>query len=276
MSADRSADDFGSMLRRARERRGVSVRQLASATKISVAALEALEQNDISRLPGGIFSRAFVRSYAVEVGLDPEKTIQQFVDAFPGDVGGARQPAFARPDDNEAIESERRTAVTFLRLIALSVPIAAAVLYFATVGHRAPAPAAAAAAPVAQPVPAPRVSPAPGEAVSSAAAAGPASTASVAPASAAEPVERLTVGLTVTRPCWVSAIVDGHKTIERLFEAGERRTVEVHRELVITAGDASAVALTLNGAEARQLGRTGEVITARLDLANFKEYLAVR
>jgi hypothetical protein len=34
--------------------------------------------------------------------------------------------------------------------------------------------------------------------------------------------------------------------------------------------------LTLNGAEARPLGRTGEVITARLDLANFKEYLAVR
>jgi len=89
-------------------------------------------------------------------------------------------------------------------------------------------------------------------------------------------VERLTVGLTVTRPCWVSAIVDGQKTIERLFEAGEQRTVEVHRELVITAGDASAVALTLNGAEARPLGRTGEVITARLDLANFKEYLAVR
>jgi cytoskeletal protein RodZ len=51
-----------------RERRGVSLRQIANATKIGMSALEALERNDISRLPGGIFSRAFVRSYAVEVG----------------------------------------------------------------------------------------------------------------------------------------------------------------------------------------------------------------
>ena len=63
--------DFGGKLRLARERRGISLRQIAASTKISVGALEALERNDVSKLPGGIFSRAFVRSYAVEVGLDP-------------------------------------------------------------------------------------------------------------------------------------------------------------------------------------------------------------
>ena len=68
MSADRA--DFGSRLRAAREARGVSLRDIAAATKISVLVLEALERNDASRLPGGIFSRAFVRSYAKEVGLD--------------------------------------------------------------------------------------------------------------------------------------------------------------------------------------------------------------
>ena len=67
-------EDFGGKLRQARERRGISLRQIAASTKISAAALEALERNDISRLPGGIFSRAFVRSYAAEVGLDPDAT----------------------------------------------------------------------------------------------------------------------------------------------------------------------------------------------------------
>ena len=62
MVLDRASGDFGSRLRAARERRGVSLRQIATATKISVSALEALERNDLSRLPGGIFSRAFVRS----------------------------------------------------------------------------------------------------------------------------------------------------------------------------------------------------------------------
>ena len=83
MSSDRTPDDFGSRLRDTRERRGVSLRQIANATKISVSVLEALERNDISRLPGGIFGRAFVRSYATEVGLDPEETIRQFLEEFP-------------------------------------------------------------------------------------------------------------------------------------------------------------------------------------------------
>src|ERR687891_2863614 len=75
--------DFGTRMRRLREEKGVSLRQIADATKISIGALEALERNDIARLPGGIFSRAFVRSYAIEVGLDPEQTVRDFIERFP-------------------------------------------------------------------------------------------------------------------------------------------------------------------------------------------------
>src|SRR5438876_10411252 len=92
MAVDRTSSDFGGKLREARERRGVSLRQIANATKIAVAVLEALERNDISRLPGGIFGRAFVRSYAVEVGLDPERTIQEFITQFPLDSVVAGHP----------------------------------------------------------------------------------------------------------------------------------------------------------------------------------------
>jgi transcriptional regulator with XRE-family HTH domain len=60
--------DFGGKLRLARERRGISLRQIAASTKISIAALEALERNDMSKLPGGIFSNAVVRVVVIEVG----------------------------------------------------------------------------------------------------------------------------------------------------------------------------------------------------------------
>ena len=43
--------------------------------------------------------------------------------------------------------------------------------------------------------------------------------------------------------------------------------------MVMTAGDASAIAMTFNGAEARPLGKAGEVVTARFTLTNFKNYL---
>src|SRR5438093_3736285 len=127
MAFDRTAGDFGSKLRAARERRGLSLRQIAGATKISVSALEALERNDIARLPGGIFSRAFVRSYALEVGLDPEETIQEFMGQFPQDSVTAGHPTTAQFEDHEEVESDRRMASTFVRLVFVSIPVAAVV-----------------------------------------------------------------------------------------------------------------------------------------------------
>jgi transcriptional regulator with XRE-family HTH domain len=74
--------DFGARLRRARESRGLSLRDIANVTKISTLVLEALERGDAGRLPGGVFSRAFVREYAKQVGLDPEQAVRDFVEAF--------------------------------------------------------------------------------------------------------------------------------------------------------------------------------------------------
>src|SRR4026209_2203397 len=98
--------DFGGKLRQARERRGISLRQIAASTKISAGALEALERNDISKLPGGIFSRAFVRSYAVEVGLNPEETVREFLDRFQGEPPPASPAAPSPlPEDDTDFES---------------------------------------------------------------------------------------------------------------------------------------------------------------------------
>ena len=265
----------------------MTLRQIANATKISVGVLDALERNDISRLPGGIFGRAFVRSYAVEVGLDPEATIQDFIAQFPRDSVTQGHPTATQTDDNEKVESDRRMAGTFLSLIAISVPIAVVVLYFGTsAGRRATAqtpPPAAAGAPAAAPaekqpaetppssVAAPESAP---STVPAPAATAPSIETPAAPAPAARDV--LSVGLSVTRPCWVSATVDGQKKIDRLLAAGDRQTIEVHREIVLTAGDASAIDLTLNGAGARPLGRPGEVVTVRMNPANFKDYLQAR
>ena len=77
--------DFGGRLRVLREAHGVTLRDIAAATNISVAQLEALERNEIKRLPGGIFLRAIIRSYAQQIGADPESTVRDFIASFPGD-----------------------------------------------------------------------------------------------------------------------------------------------------------------------------------------------
>ncbi|OFW21829.1 MAG: hypothetical protein A3H97_08120 [Acidobacteria bacterium RIFCSPLOWO2_02_FULL_65_29] len=265
MAPERNPGGFGGTLREARERKGVSLRQIANTTKISMSALEALERNDISRLPGGIFSRAFVRAYAGEVGLEPEETIRDFIAHFPNDSVTAGHPNAARIEDSEALDSDRRMAATILRLVAVALPIAGIVLYFGMFGGRAlddqaeqrpavPARAAADTLPIsAHAFEAPPTAP---------------------PPAPTFPADRLTVGVSATALCWVSAIVDGQRVLARLLQAGERQELDVRRELVLTAGDAGGLVLTLNGAAARPLGRSGQVITTRLTLANFKDHLA--
>ena len=130
---DRARPDFGTSMRHLREERGVSLRQIADATKISVSALEALERNDISRLPGGIFSRAFVRAYATEVGLDPEQTVRDFMVQFPHDsvTAGSPHAPKASYDPDQPV---RRRPAAIAAVVAISVLIG--VILFFTLGAR--------------------------------------------------------------------------------------------------------------------------------------------
>jgi cytoskeleton protein RodZ len=109
-------------MKRSREDRGVSLRQIADATKISVGSLEALERNDISRLPGGIFSRAFVRSYAIEIGVDPEQAVRDFIVQFPDDSVTAGSPHVPRDYEAE-MDNRRPTGVILIALLTVSLVV---------------------------------------------------------------------------------------------------------------------------------------------------------
>jgi hypothetical protein len=72
------------------------------------------------------------------VGLPPEDTVQQFIAQFPHDSVTAGHPAAGPIEDTDLVESQRNTALTFLRLAAVSVPIVALGLYFVTRGRQTP------------------------------------------------------------------------------------------------------------------------------------------
>ena len=268
--SERSPGDFGRMLRDARERRGLSLRQIANTTKIGMAVLEGLEHNDISRLPGGVFSRGIVRSYAIEVGLDPDSTMRDFVAQFPRDSVTAGHSVSLQVEDHLAVESDRHAATTFVRLFAFSLPIAVAIIYFGSAGRPGVTPLAPHAEPVAV-ASAPVEQPVPTSLISARAADGDtaATTGSGSP-------DRLIVTLVARRDCWVSVTVDARKTFEGLLQAGDQRTLETRGTMVLTAGDASALEVMLNGEKAKPLGRDGQVVTVRLNPTNFSEYVAAR
>jgi hypothetical protein len=84
-----SHESFCVRLRRERERRQIPLSSISANTKISVALFESLERGDISRWPSGIFRKSFIRAYATAIGLDPDTTVREFLEAFPDPLDAA-------------------------------------------------------------------------------------------------------------------------------------------------------------------------------------------
>jgi transcriptional regulator with XRE-family HTH domain len=76
-------DAFGPNLRRIRIQRGISLDTIARETKVPVDLWDALEHNDLSRWPTGLFARSYIREYARLLDLDPETTVDEFCRWFP-------------------------------------------------------------------------------------------------------------------------------------------------------------------------------------------------
>lgn len=74
---------FGPNLRRQRVQRGVSLEWIAQETKVHMSLWTALEKNDFSKWPTGIYARAYVRTYAQMIGADAESTVDEFCRLFP-------------------------------------------------------------------------------------------------------------------------------------------------------------------------------------------------
>jgi cytoskeletal protein RodZ len=116
-------------MKRLRERRGISLRDIADNTKLSVRTLEALERNDISRLPGGIFSRGLVRAYAEQIGADPEATVQDFIARFPDAVTDGSPLARAEEVNTDPpSQVARRVAIVLAIVIPIAVLVGLAIV----------------------------------------------------------------------------------------------------------------------------------------------------
>jgi len=289
--ADRHVSPFGAQLRKAREAKGLSLAHIAAVTKISVRALEAVERNDYSRLPGGIFMRSFVRAYAGEVGLDPAVALKAFLAECPEDIASVPTGA---PESIDGPTTERwYHRVPWGRLGLAGIVVAAIVgsavyLYSrraapppVTAVHTEPpaSPAAAAPRPPAAPVTAPVVR-AP-QAPSAAAIGDPPRVdpprvdpppTPTTPAAALQGA-KLTLGLTASASCWVELNVDGRPPDSRMFTPGEHLLVRVDTLAVVKVGDAASMQLTINGRPGRPLGRAGQVVTIRLSPENYQDFL---
>jgi transcriptional regulator with XRE-family HTH domain len=90
-------ESFGARLRQQRERQQIALATIADQTKISLSLLEALERDDTSHWPAGIFRRAFVRAYAHAIGLEPGVVLREFLELHPDRTEEMATPAAIAP-----------------------------------------------------------------------------------------------------------------------------------------------------------------------------------
>ena len=136
---------LGARLKNARESRGLSLHGVSDMTKISIPLLEALERDDYARLPGGIFSKSFVKAYSIAVGLDADSTVAQFIEEHAqherdnlATIGDPQVTA----EDREFLQQQQR-AVRLLRgaLVIVAVLAVALLVYELWVWWPRPEPA---------------------------------------------------------------------------------------------------------------------------------------
>lgn len=243
--------DIGAQLRSAREAQGLSIDALALRTRVQPRIIAAIERNDIASIPPKPYGRGFIRAYAHEVGLDPEQAVREYFGQF---AALATESVSARPEP-EPWPPRGTWLVHAGALVAVLVLLA--VFQGDTpdaVDTRTPPPVGTAGSPVASARPDTslgRVVPFPS----------PLRKVADRPSSAAAP---LSIVLTADRTCWVTARADGARVLYQLLQAGAEHTIRASHEVVLRAGDAGALRITVNGRSTGVFGADGQVRTARI------------
>lgn len=117
--------EFGKTLRAAREAKGLSVAQIAEATRMLSSMVENLEKEDFSSLPAPIYGRGFVKLYCEQVGLDPKPMIAEFMEIYNGarDIGIKEKPLVEKkPVEEPPVQAEPPPAIEPLAASPLERP----------------------------------------------------------------------------------------------------------------------------------------------------------
>ncbi len=235
---------FGKKFRSARDAKGLSLNQIAEETRISARFLRAIEQETFHLLPGGVFNRGFIRTYATQVGLDPDIAVAEYADL-------TEETVVEEPSRSPELAPERHIVP-----VAVGGLVVLVVLFYifasrdSSVTTGAAEPTAPASQAMARPEPAPAVNrpetlqPPP-----------PPPRATIEP-----PFEGVTIQIQVHDETWVALAADGREVIGgEVLGAGTSRRYTAREAIELTVGNAAGLSLLINDREVPPLGRAGQV-----------------
>ena len=250
--APSSPDDLlgiGERLRNAREAKGLTLAVAETLTRIRATYLSALEEEQFARLPGAVYARGYLRTYALALGLDPD----DLMEAYPGAFSRSHEPIFTSLPTEIPIRPAVPPSVT--RRIALYAggAILLVIAILGIIGYQqlhqfaqpvpkpAPPPTSEPAHPAEEPAPSPASPPLAG-AVQPAAPA----------ARAAIPGGGVELTVQATGPCWLLVSADGEEVFKGTVNAGDVRVWRARARVTVRVGNSEAVSVLVNGQPVQQ------------------------
>ena len=234
---------FGERLKRERELREVSLKEVTVGTRIGPRFLEALENEEWDKLPGGVFNRGFVRAIARYLGLDEENLLAEY------DMARGEQ-SLPIP---QAYENKIPRPPIWLPIVAVlaALAILGGLIVGGIYGWRRYAAHRAAK-----------------QSSSSALLPAETQTATSGPATSS-PTVSLDLAVSTSAATRVRILADGTILLDAELPAGETRHFSANQQFVVTAADSSAVLLELNGQAMPPVGTpgaSGTIVLSRKDL----------
>ncbi len=254
---------LGDRLRSERERQNLTIQDIAKGTSIRALYIEAIENGDYAQLPGTVYAKGFIRNYANFLKIDADAVVRQFMEEnHPEEVAAAeeakQQLAEAEEQNKAEVKAKLATGSEFREqvsspsnrsnnlLIALIVLLVAGGAYylFAMDDTSATKPTKA----VTQTAKAPASTKAGQEKTEQ--------------PQEAQPVKVEGVELVAkfTDRCWTQVVADGKTVYEGTMESGKTETWKGKEKVVITAGNAGAVEMKVNGQDMGKAGNAGQVV----------------
>jgi cytoskeleton protein RodZ len=251
---------LGQELKRERELRGISLREIADSTRINLRFLQALEEDRLDVIPGAFFVRAILRSYAKSIGIDEHQVLNKYQEVYTFEeqlqYGESPERPKTRPKPLSPLFSRKsiRIAALAAGIIGLGLVLIYALLL---APEKKPSVPVKSTQPAAQVV-VPELTP-------------------PEPKPVAEEIKGLRLEMTFIEKTWLHIYADGQSIWDGTKYKGESLEVRAEREVRLNIGNAGGPDLTINGQKAKSFGPSGAV---RLDILitpeNYLDFLIAR
>lgn len=228
-------EEMGSRLRQLREQKSLSLEQMAAVTGIKLRQLRAIEDGKLDCLPEPVYIKYFIKRYAEALGLDGT----EFARPFPTEaVLGSMVPSWVRLPNAQL----QPIHLYLLYVLLIFVSVNSLSYYVKRLARDVPAQPQ-----VAVQFAEAAINPLPEQSVSASRVAD------------RQTFERVRVSLKIDADSWIRIEADGKTEFEGILQKGTQQTWEAKQELIIRAGNAGGVLITLDDGKTKKLGEPGAV-----------------